>query len=121
MHELSIAMSLVEAASEEARRHGDVRVEALHLRIGVLAGVVREALAFSFELAAEGTPVAGARLIIEEVPVTVACPTCQAERALASPQEFRCPVCGTATGHVVAGRELVLTALELEDHDSANR
>jgi hydrogenase nickel incorporation protein HypA/HybF len=113
MHELSIAMSLIEAACEEVARLGDVRVEALHLRLGALSGVVRESLEFSFDLAAAGTAIEGARLQIEEIPVTVLCPQCCEERQLPSLQHFRCPVCNTLTSDVVRGRELELTALEL--------
>jgi hydrogenase nickel incorporation protein HypA/HybF len=110
MHELSIAVSLIEMASEEAERLG-VRVEALHLRLGALSGVVREALLFSFDLAAEGTAIEGARLEIEEVPVVVFCPVCDEERALPSIQDFRCPICGAPTPEVVSGRELELTTM----------
>jgi hydrogenase nickel incorporation protein HypA/HybF len=115
MHELSIAMSLVEAACEKAAEMEDVRVEALHVRLGALSGVVREALEFSFDLVAEGTAIAGARLAIEEVPVTVFCPSCGEERRLASIQHFRCPVCDTLTPEVVGGRELELKALEVTE------
>jgi hydrogenase nickel incorporation protein HypA/HybF len=112
MHELSIAVSLIEMATEEAERLG-VRVEALHLRLGPLSGVVREALLFSFDLAAEGTAIEGARLEIEEVPVAVFCPVCSEERALPSIQSFLCPVCGTPTPEVVRGRELELATMEV--------
>ena len=46
MHELSIAMSIVDMAQEEAERHGGVQVQAVHLKLGRLAGVVKEALFF---------------------------------------------------------------------------
>ena len=115
MHELSIAVSLVEAACEKAAELGGVRVETLNVRLGALSGVVREALEFSFDLAAEGTAIAGARLVIEEVPVTVRCPRCAVERQLASIQHFHCPVCGTPTPEVVAGRELELASLEVSE------
>jgi hydrogenase nickel incorporation protein HypA/HybF len=115
MHELSIAMSLIDAACEEAERLGNIQVEALHLRLGALSGVVREALEFSFELAAEGTAIAGARLDVEEVPVVVFCPACRVERELPSLQSFRCPVCGTETPDVVRGRELELVSMEVTD------
>lgn len=113
MHELSIALSLVDAACEKAAEMGGVRVEALHLRLGALSGVVRQALEFSFELAAEGTAIAGARLVIEEVPVTVRCPRCAVARQLPSIQNFACPVCDTPTPEVLGGRELELAALEV--------
>lgn len=112
MHELSIAVSLIEMAAEEAERLG-VRVEALHLRLGALSGVVREALLFSFDLAAEGTAIAGARLEIEDVPVVVYCPACSQERPLPGLQSFCCPVCGAPTPDVVRGRELELATLEV--------
>ena len=81
MHELSIALSLVDLAQEEAGRQGG-RVCALHLRLGALAGVVPEALLASYEMACAETPLEGSRLVIEEVPVVVFCPRCQAQRPL---------------------------------------
>jgi len=45
MHELSIAMGIVEAATEEAQKRG-VQVSAVHLRLGALSGVVKDALLF---------------------------------------------------------------------------
>jgi hydrogenase nickel incorporation protein HypA/HybF len=121
VHELSIAIGLVELACEEAGRQGDVRVDALHLRLGPLAGVVREALLFSFDLAAAGTMVEGARLAIEDVPLVVRCPRCEQDRELPSVQRFRCPICGTPTPQVVRGKELELVALEVTDRAAPHR
>ncbi len=121
MHELSIAISLVELACEEADRLGRVHVDALHLRLGPLSGVVKEALAFSFEIAAQGTAVEGARLDIEDVPVTAFCPRCKAERTLDASLCLRCPVCEGALTEVRHGREMELTALEVTDDAAADR
>jgi hydrogenase nickel incorporation protein HypA/HybF len=65
MHELSIALNIVEIAEQELIRNGGERVRAVHLNLGsnVLA---REALLFSFGLAAEGTRVEGSRLLIQD-------------------------------------------------------
>jgi len=117
VHELSFAMALVEAACEKLATLGAVRVEALHVRLGPLAGIVKEALSFSFDVAAAGTPIAGARLQYEDVPVTVACPRC-GERELPGMQSFRCPECGTPSP-VVKGHERDLVALEVRDHVDA--
>ena len=68
MHELSIAVSLVEAAEEEAEKHGARGVSAVHLKLGALSGVAKEALLFSYEMATEGTALAGSRLEIEDAP-----------------------------------------------------
>src|SRR5512140_2336057 len=115
MHELSIAMSLVEAAAEEAARLGDVQILAVHVRIGALSGVVSDALQFSWDLATADTTLAGARLQIEDVPVTIYCEGCGAERTLVSPQHFRCPVCNEYAQEIRGGRDLALTALEVDD------
>jgi len=66
MHELSIALSMIDMASEEVARHGGGRVTALHLKLGHLSGVVKEALTFSYEIACQETPLEGSQLIIEE-------------------------------------------------------
>ena len=50
MHELSIAMSIVEMAQEEAQQRG-VRVNAVHLKLGAMSGVVKQALLSSYEMA----------------------------------------------------------------------
>ena len=114
MHELSIAISMVEMAAEEAARRGAAQVSAIHLKLGDLSGVVKDALLFSYDVACEGTPLEGSRLVIEEVPVTVFCPSCREETAIVSVQQFCCAVCHAPASEVVRGRELEVVALEIE-------
>jgi len=113
MHELSIALSLIEAVEEEAQHHSG-RVQAVHLKFGALSGVVKDALLSAFDMAAAGTSIEGARLMIEEVPVVVYCAGCQARQQVVSLQWFCCPVCNAPASEVVQGKELELVALELE-------
>lgn len=115
MHELSIAMSIVEMAEEEAeRRHGS-QVTAVYLKVGALSGVVKEALLSCYEMACEDTPLVGSQLVIEEVPVVVFCPRCQTQRPVSSVQLFCCSECGTPTSEIVQGKELEVTALEIQE------
>jgi hydrogenase nickel incorporation protein HypA/HybF len=114
MHELSIAMSIIELAEEEAARRG-VQVEAVHLRLGALSGVVRDALLSCYEMVCEGTPLQGSRLLVEDVPVVIFCATCKAQRPLNSVQLFCCPECGTPSAEVVQGKELEVVALEIKE------
>jgi len=121
MHELSIAMSLVDLAAEHAGPlDSGARVEAVHLRLGALAGVVEDALRFSFDVACRGTALDGARLVIEHVPVAVFCGRCRDARVVDG-FPLRCPVCGEPAVDVVRGRELELTALEVCGDDPADR
>jgi hydrogenase nickel incorporation protein HypA/HybF len=119
MHELSIALSLAESAQEERARQGGVRVLALHLRIGPLAGVVKEALTFSWGIAIRGTDLEGAELAIEDVPVRVSCSHCGVETPPAGAQCFYCGECGSSQCRVVSGDEMELTAMEVEDVPAA--
>jgi hydrogenase nickel incorporation protein HypA/HybF len=113
MHELSIAMSIVEMAQEEAAQR-DVQVQAVHLKLGALCGVVKEALLSSYEMACDDTPLRGSRLVIEEVPVVIFCPQCKMQRPLHSVQLFCCAECGTPTSEIVHGKELEVIALEIQ-------
>ena len=66
MHELSIALNIIEIAEEQLVRHSAERINAIYIRIGSRSGVAREALDFSFGLASEGTAAQGSRLIVED-------------------------------------------------------
>jgi hydrogenase nickel incorporation protein HypA/HybF len=114
MHELSIAMSIVELAQEEAERRG-VEIDAVHLKLGALSGVVKQALLSCYEMACEGTPLQGSRLVVEDVPVVIFCPSCRARRPLSSVQLFCCHECGTPASEVVQGKELEVVALEMKE------
>ncbi len=63
MHELSIALSIIEGASQEASNRGGAEVHAVHLKLGALSGVVKDALLFSYGLACEGTLLEGSELM----------------------------------------------------------
>lgn len=67
MHELSIALAIVDGVAEEAGQRGGGLVRAVHLRLGRLSGVVREALLFAYDQACSGTTLEGSELRIEDV------------------------------------------------------
>ena len=66
MHELSIALSLIDAVCEELPRLGAATcVRSIRIRVGPRSGVVPDALRFAFDVAVADSPLAGARLDIE--------------------------------------------------------
>jgi hydrogenase nickel incorporation protein HypA/HybF len=113
MHELSIAMSLVDLACQEAERVRG-RVIALHIKVGPLSGVFKDALLSSYEIASYDTSLQGSQLIIEDVPIVIYCPQCRAERTVGSMQRFCCCVCSAPASEILCGKELELVSLELE-------
>jgi len=118
MHELSIAASIVESVIEAASAHPGARVKEVRLRVGALASVVEDSLQFCWELATEGTPLAGATLAIEMLPVIVHCDACGIDAEIAGVQSFRCPKCGELAADLRQGRELEIESIELEEPDA---
>lgn len=113
MHELGIAQSILDAALGEAKAAGGDHVHVVRLRLGRLAGVVAEALQFSFEVIREGTPAADAVLEIEEVPVRLKCGSCGREFVLPEDLVFHCPGCGAGNAQLLSGREIEIGSLEI--------
>jgi hydrogenase nickel incorporation protein HypA/HybF len=114
MHELSIAMKVIDEVAKQVAGAGGGQVLAITLRIGRLSCVQEGALRLSFELASAGTELSGARLEIIDVPVRIWCPACGAEQELPGVQSLACPECGRLSGDIRAGRELDLESIELE-------
>jgi hydrogenase nickel incorporation protein HypA/HybF len=114
MHELSIALCILDVAAEKAEQCGSARVRAIHLKLGELSGVIKQALNSAYTLAREHSALVDAELLIEEVPIRIHCPHCQADRPIVSMQDFVCAECGTASADVRQGRELEVVALEIE-------
>lgn len=113
MHELSIALSMMDRIREEAVRHsGTVRV--VQIKVGVLSGVDTEALRFAWEMARAGTELEQAELAIEKITLRVRCPVCG---TIHTPeiQLMVCPQCVTPAQDILEGRELELTALEIDE------
>jgi hydrogenase nickel incorporation protein HypA/HybF len=114
MHELSIALSILDLVAEEVRARNLTAVLAIHVRVGPLSGVVGDTLCSAYDLVREGTELADTRLVIDESPLIVYCPACDREQSAVSPQELRCHECNALTPRVVRGHELEIAALEIE-------
>ncbi len=112
MHELSIAMSLVQTAVRHAEAEGARSVQRVKVRVGALSGVEPDALSFCFPVAARESLCEGADLDLEIVPGAGTCPACGATsevRDLMAP----CPTCGSWPLAVEGGRDLALDSLEV--------
>lgn len=114
MHELSIAVDLLEAATDRAREERAERIVSIYLRVGPLSGVVVDALRSAFEMASHGTLADGAVLDVEEVPVTLFCEPCGASKPAPDVFTLQCPDCGEPTWDIRSGRELEVKALKIE-------
>lgn len=115
MHELAIANSIVKTVVRESEKNGYKSVIAVGLRIGALTDIVPEALEFGFNAIVAGTPLDGARLEIEHIPVKGVCEECHRPFEVHN-FVFVCPECGASNIKLEQGQELDITYIEIDDH-----
>lgn len=115
MHELSIALALIEQLEELAKQHHASRVESLQVECGPLSGVEPELLTQAFLLAKEGTVAQQAQLEILVSELQIHCPDCH-HTFSATPNDLLCPACGSFVTKLVQGDGLILRHVELILH-----
>ncbi len=113
MHETAVAQRMVEVALATAAEHGGGHVVGMRLLLGELTCLDAETLTFAFEIAARGTAARACKLDIERIPTRIRCTECGQERGgdLLEP----CAGCGQPGGDVVAGRELHMLTIDVDD------
>lgn len=110
MHELSIARNIVSIAARAAEGRP---VRCVTVEIGKLSGVMADAIAFCFDVVAEGTSLEGATLDIREIEGRARCKDCGAE--FATPELFTPCACGSRDTTRLSGEELNIKSMELEE------
>ncbi|MBI5101298.1 MAG: hydrogenase maturation nickel metallochaperone HypA [Nitrospirae bacterium] len=113
MHEVSIALNVLDIITAQCKKEGYQRIDAVRLRIGRASGIMPDALSFAFE-AIKGDSIAGhAGLEIEEVPVTGSCRDCNAVFTSDGEYVLACPVCNSGSFSITGGRELDIIDMEV--------
>jgi hydrogenase nickel incorporation protein HypA/HybF len=113
MHEMSIAQSLINILQEEMAKHGASTLRSVRLSIGELSAIVPESLSFCFEIITEGTPLEGARLLMDKIPLKGYCPQCDRPFDIKE-FVFICPTCGNPDIETIEGQELSIVEMEVE-------
>jgi hydrogenase nickel incorporation protein HypA/HybF len=111
MHELSIAISIVETVGEQLKEHDAKEAAEVELEIGSMSGVVIEALQFALEEAVKSSMMQHARITIREIPARMRC--------LACTHEFEpvdvitpCPACGHLYADLIAGGDMKIMSIK---------
>lgn len=118
MHEMGVAMQIVEIAIASIPEDlAQARVEKVNLQIGRLSAIVTDSLRFCFDIVVKDTPLAGAELVIDEIPVKARCNDCRHEWIIEQPV-FTCEQCNSGAIELLSGRELDIESIELADEDN---
>jgi hydrogenase nickel incorporation protein HypA/HybF len=116
MHEMGIANSILEAVRTEAKRCPGSRATKVGVRIGELAAIDQDSLRFCFDALILETDLEGLVLEIEWSPRRHRCSRCGEVFAVRG-YDFECPKCREYCPQCVAGDELELTYVEVEEHE----
>lgn len=114
---MAIAECLIAILKDEMEKYGVTRLKRVNVKHGAMSGVFPEALDQAFTILTIDTPMAGAELVMEEVPLKLKCSNCGLEF---SPEEelialMPCPECGEEIGHeVLEGKELYIDGMDAE-------
>lgn len=105
MHELSIAISVVEIVEEEAAKENCSTVSEVELDIGAQSGVIIEALEFALAEAVKAGIMEGSKIIINNIPAICRCAACGHEF---EPDDIftPCPECGHPFSDAIQGKEM---------------
>lgn len=115
MHEMSIAVNIVDLANSYARQSAGERIGQVEIEIGPLAGVMQEALQFCFEAAAKNTLAEGAQLVIINTKGKAKCCSCGKITDI-NQHGTLCPDCHGVL-EVLTGDELKLRAVTIEEQE----
>ncbi len=118
MHERSLIAALIEQASRLAAAQGAASIEEVRVRIGPLSGIEPVLAASAFGLLAPASAAAGARLIIEETPLTARCRDCGASFEIVQ-FRFRCPECQSQYVQIFEGDALMLESITIRPRERA--
>ena len=119
MHELSVAMALLDRIEAVAAARGAIRVLRATIRVGPLSGVEPALLMRAFEVARLARAATTETLLVTATAeVRVACAKCGCEAA-ASVNNLACPGCGGRCTRLLQGDELLLLQVELHEPEPA--
>ena len=113
MHELSIAVSIVDIAIEQATSSNAQKINEVELEIGSLAGIELESLSFCFESVCKETIADGAKLTIVEIKALGECDNCH-HRFPVESYFAVCPECDGTKVETVQGKELKIKSIVVD-------
>jgi hydrogenase nickel incorporation protein HypA/HybF len=118
MHEMSVAIALLDRVLDEAKKGGLQTVTRATVALGTLQSIEPDLLRDAFQAAAEGSLAQGAKLEIELQAAKARCLAC-GHTFEPSYRDYSCPACDKAEVKVESGRDMYLLSLSGDAADEA--
>ena len=116
MHEMGIANSILDAVRTEARRYPGTQPMKVGVRLGELAAIDPESLRFCFDALISESDLEALLLEIEWKVRRHRCRACSQEFEVRD-YNFECPDCHAVDSECIAGDELELAYVEVEEYE----
>ncbi len=113
MHEFSVAQNIVEIVTESFVNSGAKKIISVEIDVGILSGVVIDALQFAMDAAKNESPLEKANIIFNDIPAKATCRDCKKEFELI---DFlsNCTYCNSINSDIIKGKELKVKSIEVE-------
>jgi len=110
MHELSIALNILEIATEQARINNLGAIDEIEIEVGKLSGVETEVLKSVMEIASKESVLENSKAIFIEIQGQARCLNCFKEFP-ADSFIIQCPDCKQFKSQIIKGQELRVKSL----------
>lgn len=113
MHEFSIALNIVDIATKTAKDANAEKINEVEVEVGILSGVIVEALEFALESAVKDTLLENAKITISKIEALARCDVCNKEF---NPDNYiaQCPECSSFRYSILQGRELRVKSINVD-------
>ncbi len=113
MHELSIAMNIIDIVEAEKAKNNAEKIQSIELEVGNLSGVVMEALKFAFDEALKSSSFNDAKIIYQEVKGIAECSAC-GHRFKTEDYVTPCPECMHPYSDIIQGKDMRIKSIVIE-------
>jgi len=113
MHEMSVAINIIEIASAEAAKHNSNIVTGVEVEIGQLSGIEIDSLKFSFDIAKKNTPLQKANTKFILISAEAICKDCN-NKFLIDDFIDSCPHCNNYDLEIIKGKELKVRSINID-------
>jgi hydrogenase nickel insertion protein HypA len=114
MHERSLVRALLRQVEQLAAEHPKSKVLSVRVRMGEFSGVEPDLLASAYGDMVQETPLRGAVLNMERVPLEASCNDCGSVSRIER-YRFQCAECGSVRVSIRGGEEMLLDSVTFEE------